>query len=678
MPPRYSQETRAFRVSVLSLGEEDVLFLDGFTASSRVSEPFQLTLQLVSENDAVDPAAVLREPFLVTMGLPDGSDRRIHGFCKRFTQRGKDEDLTSYEAEIVPWLWFLSLNQDCRIFQDMTVLEICETIFGKYAHADYENRCVESYSTREYCVQYRESDLNFVSRLLEEEGIFYFFEHTEEGHKLILADDSSAIHACEGQELFRVATTPDAREDEDVIEELERVHQVYTSQVSLTDFDPLQPSLDLASSASDESYEETYDFPGKYEKLPDGERYALLRLQERSAAQQTVRGRGRCRAFRSGYKFDLTQHYRADTNRSYLLLAIWETGYNGGYRSQASEAEYSNTFECVPADIYYRPPRRTPKPVIHGSQTAFVVGPLGEEIWTDSHGRVKVQFHWDRKGSRNENSSLWIRVSQPWAGKGWGAMHVPRIGQEVVVDFLEGDPDRPLITGRVYNAEAVPPYELPTRQTMSTIKSNSSPGGGGFNEIRLEDKKGEEQVFVHGEKNLDVRIKNDAFEWIGNDRHLVVKKDQIESVEGSRHESVGGDHRENIGQDRHLKVAGKEAKSVGGSKSLTVGGDVMEVFKGNHVERTSGDVWTECDRMQVFASSEIHLHVGGSSISMLKGEIVLRADKIKILGVDLVGIAAGGGTVKIDGKAGVDILTPVASITGTATVTIEGGVVKIN
>jgi len=332
----------------------------------------------------------------------------------------------------------------------------------------------------------------------------------------------------------------------------------------------------------------------------------------------------------------------------------------------------------VPADVYYRPPRRTPKPVIHGSQTAFVVGPEGEEIWTDSHGRVKIQFHWDRKGRRDENSSLWIRVSQPWAGKGWGAITVPRIGQEVVVDFLEGDPDRPLITGRVYNAEAVPPYELPTRQTMSTIKSNSSPGGGGFNEIRLEDKKGEEQVFVHGEKNLDVRIKADAFEWIGNDRHLVVKKDQIESVEGSRHESVGGDHRESIGQDRHLKVAGKEAKSVGGSKSLTVGGDVMEVFKGNHSEETSGDLWTECYQIQTFADSEIHMHVGGSFIEMHKDEILLMADKIKLLARDSVDITARGGSVTIKGATGAELKSPLTSIKGDATVIIEGGVVKIN
>ncbi len=677
MSPRYSQETRAFRVRVASL-EEDALLLDGFACTSRVSEPFQLTLELLSEDDSVEPATVLREPFLVAISLPDGSNRWLHGFCNRFAQRGKDEELTSYEAEIVPWLWFLSLNQDCHIFQEMTVLEILEEVFGKYGHADYELRCVESYPQKEYCVQYRESDLDFVSRLMEEEGLFYFFEHSEEGHKLIVADDSSAIQDCEGQERFRVATTPEVREDEDVIEELELEHQVYTAQVTLTDYDFLQPSLDLASSASDETYEELYDFPGRYEELSDGERYALIRLQERAAAQQLIRGSGRCRSFQAGFKFDLTEHYRADTNQSYLLLAVWESGHNGGYRMQPGEAEYSNHFECVPANIYYRPPRKTPRPIIRGSQTAFVVGPSGEEIYTDKHGRVKVQFHWDREGKRDENSSCWIRVAQLWAGRNWGAMYVPRIGQEVVVEFLEGDPDRPIITGRVYNAEAMPPYELPGHMTMSTIKSNSSPDGSGFNEIRFEDKKGEEQVFVHGEKNLDVRIKNDAFEWIGNDRHLVVKKDQIEHVEHNRNEVVDADHKERIGKDRHLKVEGKEAKAVDGSLSLTVQGDVIEVFKADHSEQTTGDYYLKADNVVIEAMTNVTLKVGGSSIAIEAGGIGIKTSgQIKIESGATTDVKATG-PLSVQSSATAEVKSSATTVKGDAMVTVQGGVVKIN
>ncbi|TFH66118.1 MAG: type VI secretion system tip protein VgrG, partial [Gemmatimonadales bacterium] len=330
--PRYSQKDRFFRVDVPSIGE-DVLLLEGFSGEEHVSEPFEFTLQLLSEETGIDPLKVLREPIVLTVRLPDGSDRQIHGICNRFAQHGRDEELTTYEAEIVPWLWFLSLNKDCKIFQKKTVLEIFQEIFGKYGQADFDIKCVESYSPREYCVQYRESDLDFVSRLMEEEGIFYFFQHSGEGHKLILADDRSAVEACKGQEIFRVEQSPDARDDEDVITELEREHQVYTAKVTITDYDFAQPSMNLESSASDEDYEEIYDYPGKYTKLSDGERYASLRLQEQAAAQEIVRGIGRCRAFRSGYEFDLSEHYRADLNQTYFLKSVWHSGHGGGYRS---------------------------------------------------------------------------------------------------------------------------------------------------------------------------------------------------------------------------------------------------------------------------------------------------------------------------------------------------------
>ncbi|MCJ7628278.1 MAG: type VI secretion system tip protein VgrG, partial [Longimicrobiales bacterium] len=258
--PRYSQKDRFFRVDVPSIGE-DVLLLEGFSGEEHVSEPFEFTLQLLSEETGIDPLKVLREPIVLTVRLPDGSDRQIHGICNRFAQHGRDEELTTYEAEIVPWLWFLSLNKDCKIFQKKTVLEILQEVFGKYGQADFDIKCVESYSPREYCVQYRESDLDFVSRLMEEEGIFYFFQHSGEGHKLILADDRSAVEACKGQEIFRVEQSPDVRDDEDVITELEREHQVYTAKVTITDYDFAQPSMNLESSASDEDYEEIYDYP---------------------------------------------------------------------------------------------------------------------------------------------------------------------------------------------------------------------------------------------------------------------------------------------------------------------------------------------------------------------------------------------------------------------------------
>ena len=678
MPPRYSQENRAFRVSVGAL-EEDVLLLDGFAFSSRVSEPFQLTLHLLSDIDSVSPGAVLREPFLVTMGLPDGSDRLIHGFCNRFAQRGKDEDLTSYEAEVVPWLWFLSLNQDCHVFQEMTVLEILDEVFGKYGQADYEIRCAATYPAKDYCVQYRESDLDFVSRLMEEEGIFYFFEHSEEGHKLIIADDSSAIQECEGQELFRVATTADTRDDEDVIEELEREHQVYTTQVTLTDYDPLQPSMDLASSASDEAHEELYDFPGRYERLSEGERYALIRLQERAAAQQVVRGRGKCRSFRTGYTFPLTQHYREDTNQSYFLLSVWESGYNGGYRSRAGEAEYSNQFECVPASVNYRPPRKTPRPVIHGSQTAFVVGPSGEEIYTDSHGRVKVQFHWDREGTRDENSSLWIRVSHPWAGKGWGAVSIPRIGQEVIVDFLEGDPDRPIITGRVYNAEAMPPYSLPDGGVVSGIKSATHKGSG-YNEMSMNDTAGKEKFTIHGQYDMGTTVGNDQTNTIGNNRTTSVAVDDSESVgsnqnisvganqdvtvSGNQTLSVGGDQTVDVGGNATTTVGGSADTSIAGSESLTVGGSRSAGVGGGEEVSVAGDQAVDVGGNAEVSAGANYTVTSGANITLDAGA------EVSVTAAAKITLSAGGSTIEIS-AAGITIQTG-------AIVSVMGATIKLN
>jgi type VI secretion system secreted protein VgrG len=292
----------------------------------------------------------------------------------------------------------------------------------------------------------------------------------------------------------------------------------------------------------------------------------------------------------------------------------------------------------------------------------MVVGPSGEEIYTDEYGRVKVQFHWDREGKADDNSSCWIRVAQVWAGKNWGAMYIPRIGQEVIVEFLEGDPDRPIITGRVYNDKAMPPYELPSEKTKSTIKSNSSKGGGGFNEIRFEDKKGDEQIFIHAEKNLDVRVKNDRFETVVNNRHLHVEKDKFEHIDNNRSETVDADHKEEIGKDRHLSVKGKEAKEITGSMSLTVKGDVIEVFKANHSEQTTSDYYLKAKNVVIEGLQNITLSVGGSYIAIEPAGIEIKTSgQLKIEGT----------TVDVKGSAK-------TSIDGGAMTEVKGGIVKIN
>jgi type VI secretion system secreted protein VgrG len=660
--PRYSQTDRVVRVEVPSLGD-DVLLLEGFSGEEHVSEPFEFTLQLLSEETSIDPKKVLREPMILTIRLPDGSDRKIHGLCYRFGQGGRDEELTSYEAEIVPWLWFLSLNQDCKIFQQKTVLEIIEEVFGKYGNADFDNKCVESYSPREYCVQYRESDLDFVSRLMEEEGIFYFFQHSNEGHKLILADDRSAVEACEGQDIFRVEQSPDTRVDEDVITELEREHQVYTAKVTITDYDFVQPSMNLESSASDEDYEEIYDYPGKYSKLSDGERYASLRLQEKAAAQEVVRGVGKCRAFRSGYEFDLSEHYRADSNQTYFLKSVWHSAHGGGYRTSGGEAEYSNEFECIPSSIPFRPASRTPKPVVQGSQTALVVGPSGEEIFTEKNGQVKVQFHWDRVGQKDENSSCWVRASHPWAGKGWGAVSIPRIGQEVIIDFLEGDPDRPIITGRVYNAEVMPPFPLPDGAVVSGIKSDSHKGSG-YNEMSMNDTPGEEKFTVNAQYDKGTTVGNDSTESVGNNRSSSVSVDDSLSVGSNQSVDIGSNQTVSVSGDRTVSVGGSQTTEVSGTRSVTVSG--------------ADSVATSADH-SLDASGAINLTRGAAmAINVGAGLDANASANIKIGAGGTIEISAPGGIKLMAGGSSIDMTPGSISINGAGLFEVVAGLIKHN
>jgi type VI secretion system secreted protein VgrG len=417
---------------------------------------------------------------------------------------------------------------------------------------------------------------------------------------------------------------------------------------------------------------EIFDYPGEYDTRSEGEAYAKLRIQEAQAQHEILRGHSNARGISSGAKFTLEGHPRDDQNREYLITGVSCHISGGDYESGDGKGEefFSCSFTAMPASEPFRSARTTPKPLIQGPQTAMVVGKKGEEVDPDEFGRVKVQFPWDRRGKVDENSSCWVRVSQAVAGKGWGAISLPRIGQEVIVEFLEGDPDLPIITGRVYNATAKVPYPLPDNKTMTTFKSNSSKGGGGFNELRFEDKKGDEQIFMHGEKNLDIRIKNDAFEWIGNDRHLIVKNDQVEKVENNRSETVTSDHMEKIGKDRHLKVAGKEAKAVDGSLSLTVKGDVIEVFKAKHSEQTTGDYYLKADNLVIEGMTNVTIKVGGSSIA-------IAADGIALKTSGLVKIEADG-PLNVKSSATAEIASPSTTVKGDGMLTLQGGMVKIN
>ena len=569
----FTQETH--RIAITSPLGQDVLLLRGFSGSEAISQLFHFDLDLLSENDSVKFQDVVGKNVTLHINTADGSKRYCNGFISRFSQGPQERRLSAYHAQMVPWLWFLTRTADCRIFQNMKVPDIVQKIFSDLQFHDFELHLYGTYTPRDYCVQYRETDFNFVSRLMEEEGICYFFDHQDGKHVLILADDPAAHKPCPNQKTARYYYYgPGATYEEDVVIEWHYHEEFRTGAWSQTDYNFETPSSSLAVTVNGRNPYEIYEYPGEHSIRSQGDRLARIRLEEQTVPAVVSHGASTCRNFSSGFQFTLQDHYRKDLNQRYLITALRHTATQvGNYEVGASGAEtsYQNSFECIPASIPFRPPRITPVPFVQGCQTAVVVGPAGEEIYTDKHGRVKVQFHWDREGKRNENSSCWVRVSHPWAGQGWGAISIPRIGQEVIVDFLEGDPDQPIIIGRVYNAGQMPPFGMPAGAVVSGIKSNSTKGGGGYNEISLNDTKGTELINVHAQYDQQKKVEHDERVNIGNNRTENVGVNESITIGNNRTEQVGANETITIGSNRTESVGANEKISVGANRSETVG-----------------------------------------------------------------------------------------------------------
>jgi len=569
---------------------KDVLLLQELTGYEGMSRLFNYELELLAfENESIDFTAIVGQAVTITVFLPGGTPRYIQGKVSRFTQGDTDDRyFTHYHAEVVPWLWFLTRKSDCRIFQNMTAPDVIKSVLSEYS-PDFEQNLSGSYPTLEYCVQYRETTFNFVSRLMEEFGIFYYFDHSTPGkHVMVMKDQSNALSPCLGSPMSY--TQVGGLSDPQVIENWNASQEVRTAKYTLTDYNFKTPSVNLGANnpslvnvGNDQL--ELYDYPGPHTTIDEGSAAAKLRMEEEEASIKVISAAGNCRGMMSGYAFELQNHYRADQNKKYVVTEVRHFVSAGQtYTADTTTGEtYSNTLTCIPSDVPYRPARITPKPFVQGPQPALVVGKSGEEIWVDKYGRVVVQFYWDRVGTNDEKSSCWVRVSQPWAGGNWGAMWIPRIGQEVLVSFLEGDPDRPIITGRVYNDSQMPPYELPKYQTRSTFMSRSSQGGGAsnYNELRFEDLAGKEQIFVNAEMDMDLRVEKDSREFIGANRHLIVTTNQQELIQTDKHLHVKGNHLEKVEGDMSLQVVGNQMEKVTGNKSLDVTGDQKESVTGN-------------------------------------------------------------------------------------------------
>jgi type VI secretion system secreted protein VgrG len=565
-----------------------------FEARENLSGPYRVDLVFTAAPDiVVDAAELLGQPAALVVRQGTSDIRYLHGILCELSRwnAGGSAQRNRYRAVLEPGFHLLRHTRKSRIFQQKSIPEIVEQVLGE-GKVTYALELQGSYSPRDYCVQYRESDFDFVSRLLEEVGIFYFFRHSQGGHEMVLGDSPNVHTPIYGDPAIPFRDPAGMSGDEECVFEISGRMEVVPGAVALRDFDFVRPSLDMTvdSQASDgDTALEIYDYPGKYEDPSPGKDVAKVRLEELRAPKQVAWGQTVCRRLEAGCKFELTEHAEADFNKEFLLLSVAHEGYqpevllfeqaNGG---RGDRKPFRSVFQCMPSEVPYRPPRRTPRPVIPGPQTAIVVGPSGEEIFTDEHGRVKVQFHWDREAPGDDKSSCWVRVSQAWAGPGWGALYLPRIGQEVVVDFLEGDPDRPLITGRVYNGHNPPPADLPGKRTQSTLRSDSSPGGGGFNEFRFEDAAGEEEIYLHAQKDMDIVIENDKTQSVGGNESLTVAKNRVREVGGNQAMSVKGNDDTTVTGNQTLEVKANRTTTVSGSHSETIGGSQSIEVGGAH------------------------------------------------------------------------------------------------
>lgn len=644
-----TQKDRA--ITVKSPLGDDVLLFESLTGQERLSSLYGYELTVLSESGDLNADKLLGQQICVSFQPEKGPRRFVHGIATDFEQTGWLQRYHQYRLTVRPWFWLLTRTADCRIFQQKSIPDIFEAVAKEYGFTDYRLDLKGSYSTWEYCVQYRETDFNFVSRLLEQEGIYYYFEHHDGRHELVLADDPACHKKRTGYETvpyYAPGINKDQRE-RDHLNAWSVSSSVQPGCYALTDFDFEKPRKTLLGNGSLSVTHargdfEIFDYPAELQEQEgsETERIAKVRIEELHALRRHARGSGDAGGLTAGAKFHLEKFPRKDLNVDYLVvgasLSLSSNAYDSG--GGGGDTELSTSIEAVDATTAFRPSRMTPKPTIQGSQTAVVVGKASEEIWTDEHGRVKVQFHWDRYGKRDENSSCWMRVAQVWAGDQWGVVHIPRIGQEVIVSFLEGDPDQPIITGRVYNGVNKPPYGLPANGTRSGIKSRSSKSGTAenFNEIRFEDKKGSEELFFHAEKDLVTEVEHDQKITVSNDETVQVKHDRAATVDNNETLKIGKNRSEEVGENDKVKIGKTYVLEAGDQITLKTGSSEL-------VMKKDGTITLKGAKITIDASQSL-TGKAGQKVEIKAMQIAVKGTKVEVEGTMLDLKASGIATLK--------------------------------
>ncbi|HEY0064961.1 MAG TPA: type VI secretion system tip protein TssI/VgrG [Telluria sp.] len=630
------QANRNVRVST-ALGA-DVLLFHRMAGSEALSELGEYRLDLLSEAADLAIGDVLGHALTVKVDVSGGLVREFSGIVTRFAMTGRSGRYCAYQATVRPWLWLLTRSADCRIFQSMDAVTIIKEVFAKYALADVDlTHLSASPPSMPYCVQYRETDFAFVSRLLERFGIYYFFRHAGGRHTLVLADSGASHHRIAGNATLQYF--PDGVGRAGPQETVHRWHtggEILSDAVALAAFNFETPAAALAAkSRLKRDYDgaagnlEMYDYPGAFTERAAGAAEARIRLDAIEAGYETVQGASSAVTLAPGALFTLSGHPRADQNGEMLVVGASYTLHSDRFEPEpavAAEGErvLAPPFECqfsaIDSARAFRSAQQTPRPIMRGPQTAIVVGNPGEEIWTDKYGRVKVKFHWDRVGDPDQHAeqcSCWVRVAQAWAGKRFGQLFIPRVGQEVVVSFLEGDPDQPLVTGAVYNALNMPPVGLPEQASQSTIKTCSTKGGEGFNQLRFEDKKNAEEVFMQAERDFN-RV-------VGNNDTLKVgfqKKD---------------------GGDQTISIFHNQSLDVGNDRTVHVKHDQRSKIDNDLLAKIGKDLKASAGGAMVFeATTSIELKVGASSITIEADKVTIKAPQVALKADAMMTIKAGG------------------------------------
>ncbi|WP_104024180.1 type VI secretion system tip protein VgrG [Vibrio hyugaensis] len=673
--------------------------VESFRITETVSSPFEMNLTVLSDDDAITFEALSRKMGVLSLfGQGVGTARQFNGSISELRYLGSGRRFSRYHITLVPNLWFLTQRQDCRIFQMQAVPDIIRQVFGDAGMSDYRFELSAQYEAKEYVLQYRENDQHFVQRLMAEHGLWYYFEHSEAGHTMVIVDSNDAI-----PELISSPTNASylgpviyhsqggGTPDREHIFDLEQTHRTRTGIVSYGDYNYLTPKIPQGKSADEgPNFDlQRYDYLGRYTSPDLGQQRVTEWMSEYTVDSHQIEAASDIMRLTSGYSFDISQHPRAGINRDYLMLTVMHTGFNPRVHEEESSDEpttYHNQFICLPRDVTFRAPKMA-SPVVDGPQTAVVVGPAGEEIYTDEYGRIKVQFYWDRYAQSDEHSSCWLRVSQSMAAPNWGAVYLPRIGHEVIVTFLEGDPDRPLVTGAVYNGLHTPPYSLPENKTRTVFRTQSHKAEG-YNEMYFEDENDQEEVHFRAQKDMKTKVLNNRYRDIGNDEELNVGNNQENNILGDRKEVIDG-HKtsitkqtfmEQVEEDVHVTYNANESEKIANNRDLYIDENRQTLIG----KDDSLDVGQDQNTV-IMASRSIDVgaddtHSIGNNLSVeVNGNTSIRSDgETAVVSADEIKVLVGASSLVLKSSGNIHLNGTSITIDGASSVTATGGKVDIN